>query len=95
MEHDSLVLDIGGEIGALVIHADAALDGAEIELSPVGADANRFHNMVHPRRAGATTMYTAVYPAVTEGAYTVWRNKDTRHGIVNITGGQVTEYVWL
>ena len=31
---DSLVLNIGDDIGALVIHADAALAETEIEISP-------------------------------------------------------------
>ncbi len=32
----SVLLDIGGEIGALVVSAPQALDGAEIEIRPTG-----------------------------------------------------------
>jgi hypothetical protein len=35
-----VVLDIGGEIGALIVTAPAALAGAEIEICPAGARAN-------------------------------------------------------
>jgi hypothetical protein len=35
-----VVLDIGGDIGALIVTASAALAGAEIEICPAGARAN-------------------------------------------------------
>ena len=31
-----VVVDIGGDIGALIVHADQALDGIEIEIAPAG-----------------------------------------------------------
>jgi hypothetical protein len=91
---DSLVLDIGGEIGALVIHTGPHMDGAEIELSPINDDCARFHNMVHPRTICGARSYSAVFPAITEGEYTVWRDSTTRAGVLTIRGGKVTEYHW-
>lgn len=91
---DSLVLDIGGEIGALVIHADPRMDGQEIELSPADDDTARFHNMVHPRSVSGGLVHNAVFPAITQGEYTVWSDTDTRHGTVTIRGGEVTDYRW-
>lgn len=35
--HGTVVLDIGGDIGALVVTAPAAMAGAEIEVCPAGA----------------------------------------------------------
>ena len=92
--HDSLVLDIGGEIGALIIHTGPEMDGAEIELSPVGDDAARFHNMVHPRAVGTALVHSAVFPAVTQGEYTLWRDDHTRVGTLSIHGGEVAEHYW-
>jgi hypothetical protein len=92
---DSLVLDIGGDIGALVIHTGPELDEAEIEISP-GRDATvrRSHNQVHARRSGQGTTYSAVFPSVPAGEYTVWHHDGTPQGWVAIRGGQVTEHHW-
>ena len=34
----AVVLDIGGDVGALVVHMPAELAGIEIEICPAGAD---------------------------------------------------------
>ena len=89
---DTLVLDIGGDIGALVIVAGADLAEQEIEISP-GADARtpRSHNVVHARRGGDRVAYTAVFPSVPAGEYTVWHRDGSPHARVTILGGQVTQ----
>lgn len=91
---DSLVLDIGGTIGALIIHAGPELAEQEIEISPEGADpsAHRTHNVVHARQLPSGVRYNAVFPSVPEGKYTVWRDATTVHGEVIVHGGQVAEY---
>jgi hypothetical protein len=38
---ESVVLDIGQDIGALIIYTDAELRGREIEVSPLGSAATR------------------------------------------------------
>jgi hypothetical protein len=90
-EPDSLVLDIGGDVGALVIHTGPDLAETEIELSPVGTT-TRSHNVVHARHNRHGIQHNAVFPQLEAGAYTVWRDSLTPHGTVTITGGQVTEY---
>jgi hypothetical protein len=92
--NDSLVLDIGGQIGALVIHTGPELVDTEIELSPIGADDARIHNVVHPRRIPGGTRHSAVFPDVVEGTYTVWRDPTSKHGTVTVQGGQVSDYDW-
>lgn len=89
----AVILDIGGDIGALVLYASAEDDTAEIEISP-GTDpaAPRSHNQVHPRRAPAGIVYSAVYPALAAGEYTLWRDEHTPEATVVIRGGQVTEH---
>jgi hypothetical protein len=42
-----VVLDIGGDIGALVVVMPAGLDGVEIEIRPVGAEPNHSHDHNH------------------------------------------------
>ena len=89
----AVVLDISGDTGALVVHTSAADDAAEIDISS-GTDpaAPRSHNQVHPRRTPAGTVYSAVYPALTAGEYTLWRDAVTPEATVTIRGGQVTQH---
>ena len=89
----AVVLDIGGDVGALVLYTGAEDDTAEIDISP-GTDpaAPRSHNQVHPRRAPAGRVYSAVYPALAAGEYTIWRDAHTPEATVVIRGGEVTEH---
>ena len=45
----TVVLDLGPGVGALVLHATAAEEGREIDISPVGGGA-RTHSAVRERR---------------------------------------------
>jgi hypothetical protein len=91
----SVVLDVGADVGALVIHTPADLDGHEIEISPHGSPAaRRTHSQVRERRAGSGVQYAAVYPALTAGDYIIWRDATTSGGIVTINGSHVTSYHW-
>jgi hypothetical protein len=91
----SVVLEVGGSIGALVLHTPAALDGREIEISPHGVPAaRRTHSQVRERRAGGSMQYAAVYPGLAAGDYTIWRDASTPADVVTISGGQVTSCHW-
>lgn len=92
-KQSAVLLDIGGDVGALVLYTGAEDDEAEIEISP-GTDptAPRSHNQVHPRRAPAGTVYSAVYPTLASGEYTIWRDSHTPEATVTIHGGHVTEH---
>jgi hypothetical protein len=105
----SVVLDLGGAIGALVVETPAALSGREIEISLVAAAANaaaaisaaaisaaggRTHSLVRERRTAAGTRYAAVYPDLPAGQYLIWRRMDTPVGEVTIDGGVVTRFRW-
>lgn len=85
---DSLVLDIGSDIGALVINAGAEASETEIEISP-GTDpaVPRSHNVVHARQGRHGTRYSAVFPSIPAGRYTVWHSSGTPHAVVTIRGG--------
>jgi hypothetical protein len=91
----SVVLEVGADIGALVLHTPAGLDGREIEISPRGTQAApRTHSQVRERRAGHRVQYAAVYPGLVAGAYTIWRDEGTPAATVTIRGGQVTSCHW-
>ena len=91
----SVVLDLGADIGALILDTPAELAGREIEISPAsdGPGARRTHALVRERRTGAGTGYAAVYPGLPAGRYTIWR-AHTPVAAVTVTGGQVSSCHW-
>lgn len=86
------VLDIGGDVGALVLHTEAAMVGAEIEISPAGHPTRRLHVAVHRRPAGNAS--AAVFPQLVAGSYDLWDANDAVALRVQIVGGEITEAVW-
>ena len=90
---DSLILDIGGTVGALVITTGPELAEEEIEISPgIDPTMRRTHNVVHPRRDRDVIMaYAAVFPAVQAGEYTVWNQDGSPYAVVTVHGGEVTQ----
>ncbi len=104
---DCVVLDIGGEVGALILYAPAELAGAEVEISLTGS-CSRTHSIVRERKVdqpaggrhaapsgpGHTAVYAAVYPGLPAGIYTIWRDAQTPAGTVQVEGGQVASWRW-
>lgn len=89
---ETVVLDIGEDIGALVIYTGAELRGREIEVSPRGV-ATRVHVEVLERRIDDRPIFAAVFPGLRAGDYDIWekaRNPNT----VTIVGGKVATIDW-
>ena len=91
---EPVVLDIGGNVGALVVYADADLIDTPIELSPTGADNARFHQHVLERPMPEGTSYAAIFDRVAEGTYTLWLHGEPRVRDFMINGAEVTEVDW-
>lgn len=91
-----VVLELGGDTGALVLHAPARLHGTEIEISPetAGPRGRRTHSLVRERVTAAGTGYAAVYPEVPAGRYTIWGDDNVPVGTAVISGGQVASFRW-
>jgi hypothetical protein len=92
---DALVVDIGGDVGALIIYANEDCLGSEIDLTPAGAPrAHHVHTMVRRRRATGKDVVAGLYPELAEGIYTVWGTDDGGGpiGEVTVVGGQVSEF---
>jgi hypothetical protein len=83
----SVVLDIGGNIGALVVEVTGDWLGSELDLTPVGATRAIMHTEVRERHVKDGTRYAAVYAAVPAGSYTV----EGLPMVVVVEGGKVTE----
>lgn len=85
---ESVALDIGDDVGALVLYVSPERHGQEIEVSPLGGDARRVHSAVLERTVNGHVLYAAVYPELAAGEYFVCTGKQTRFTIV---GGAVAE----
>jgi hypothetical protein len=91
----TVVLELGADVGALVLFTPAELDGREIEISrDADPGARRTHSQVRPRHLVGVTRYAAVYPDLAAGAYTIWADGQSQAGRVVITGGRVTNWSW-
>jgi len=91
----TVVLDLGADVGALILYTPAELDGAEIEISRDDEPgAHRTHSQVRQRPLANATTYAAVYPGLTAGQYTIWRDEHAPAATAVITGGQVTNCHW-
>ncbi len=91
---ETVVLDIGQDIGALIIYTDAKLRGREIEVSPRGSAANRVHVEVLERRINDRPVFAAVFPGLRAGDYDIWDNAPNPSGTVTIVGGKVATVDW-
>jgi hypothetical protein len=91
---EQVVLEIGGDVGALVVYADAAVHGAEIEISPAGADTDRSHKEVLHRPVAGRPTYAAVFDRIPGGSYTLWMHDAAVARDVTVAGGRITELDW-
>jgi hypothetical protein len=93
--HDgSVVLDIGGTIGAVVLHVPEELAGTEIDIVGVGPGTTSTHSLVRPRVLPLGTRYAAVYPGLPEGAYRVPATAGFPAADLEVVGGRVAEVDW-
>ena len=90
----TVVLELGADVGALVLNTPAELDGREIEISRDDQAGRRTHSQVRPRHMTTGTRYAAVYPDLAAGPYTIWADEQNPAGQVVITGGRVANWSW-
>jgi hypothetical protein len=84
----SVVLDVGGLVGALVLYAPEQLAGAEVEVVRLGEPGHTTHSAVRQRQlAPGRQAFAAVYPGLPAGEYRV----DGCRQLVTVNGGRVTE----
>jgi hypothetical protein len=98
----SVLLDIGGDVGALVVTMPSSMLGEEIEVVTgqvvTGQDTaghHRPHVAVVPRPLGDGTVPSLVFPELAEGSYAlVPKGTDDVHLLVDVRGGEVTSAAW-
>jgi hypothetical protein len=89
-----VVLDIGDGVGALIVHADSGMHGAEIEISPAGDDRCRNHKEVLERGMNGEPAFTAVFDDLRQGTYTLWTGGRPRARDVRVEGGEIAHLDW-
>lgn len=89
----SVVLEVGGDIGALIVSAVAEQCGEEIELVPQTVGVPLTHTEVRERLLPGGSLYAAVFPGVPSGVYGL-RTADGVEEVVVIVGGEVAAAAW-
>lgn len=89
-----VAIDIGGDVGALIIHTDPEMHGIEIEISPAGEDDKRSHKQVLERKINERPAFTAVFDGLPTGRYTLWVENEPRARDVEIDGSAIAELDW-
>src|SRR5947207_15613894 len=83
------VLDIGQDIGALVIYTREQFRGKEIQVSLQGTNSARMvHTAVWERRFNGWVAFAGIYPSLPAGDYIIWTHPSRE---VSIVGGSVAE----
>jgi hypothetical protein len=86
---ESVVLDIGDDVGALVLYTPAEFHRREIEVCPVSEPSSpRVHSAVLERSVNGRVLYAATYPELRVGEYEVCCEGTPRF---TIAAGHVTE----
>jgi len=86
-----VVLNIGGDVGALVLRVPASYLGRELDVASVAHGAGLTHSEVRERLVDGEQHYCATYPSLKEGYYVL---KDSGQGF-EIVGGRVTHMTLL
>ena len=89
----SVVLDVGGDVGALVVVASSVRCGEEIDLIPLADGVPSTHTEVRERVLPEGSVYAAVFPGVPAGLYCL-RTADGLEAPVSVVGGQVAAAPW-
>jgi hypothetical protein len=100
----SVLLDIGGDVGALVVAMPPAMVGVEIEIAPVGGGGQHRHEHGHRHRPHVAvvdrpvtdgSLPSLVFPDLVEGSYELFdKGQETVLLTAAISGGQVTFLEW-
>lgn len=89
-----VVLELGDEIGALIVHTDPALLGVEVEISPTGEDELRSHKEVLERRINGRSNHVLVFDGLPSGSYTLWIDGEAKARDIEVAGGEIAELDW-
>ena len=84
------MLDIGGDVGALVVFMDRAAAGTELHLRADGGRGSTVHTGVWTRHQGAGRVTAALFSELAAGTYWVLDAGGADLRPVTVTGGELT-----
>jgi hypothetical protein len=84
------VLDIGGDVGALVATMPDGALGTELFLRPVADPSSSVHTGVWRRDLGAGCVTVALFPELAVGTYDVLGGDGDETQRIEVCGGEVT-----
>ena len=94
----SVLLDIGDDVGAVVVAMPPDMEGVEVEIRP---DLQPLGHVHHPhvavvnRPVAGGQLPSLVFPEVREGTYGLYlKHDDVRRLTVTVAGGEVTGAEW-
>lgn len=94
----SVILDIGGEVGAAAIYVAPTLAEVEIEIRSVRDEWAGVHVAVRERPLPDGSVWAALFPSLPEGDYEI-RVRRGEPGAptaqIAIVGGRVTTFEWI
>jgi len=88
----ALMLDIGGDIGAVIVYLADQPVGEELEIQPIGQPAHRFHTGVHDRLVDGVMTRVAVFPEVRTATYELLDRQAEPFAVVEAAGGEVRTF---
>lgn len=93
MTTDALLVDIGGDSGALVVYASEEFVGHEIEIARAeDPSGHPVHNVVRARRVCDAVVCAAVFPTLPAGRYVPHGDwLQSGRTAFSVVGGRVTE----
>jgi hypothetical protein len=86
-----VVMDIGGDIGGLIVRLDDSLEGTELPIEFADDPRRDIHTGVWRRSLGGETVVVAVYPELREGSYRIHPTRNHPGAKLDITGGQIAQ----
>jgi hypothetical protein len=94
----SVVLDIGGDVGAAAIYLPASLADLEIEIRAVGDEWAGIHVAVRERLLPDAAVWAALFPSLVEGDYEIRVREHAPTGptaLLTVVGARVATLHWL
>lgn len=91
-----MVIDVGGDRGALIVWVPADLDGTELEVRRHGTSWQGEHTAVRPRHLRDGTCFAAVFGSLAAGAYQLRLRGTDSPAVVDaeVAGGVIAEASW-
>jgi len=90
----SVLIDVGADAGALLIHTGASRVGEEIEVEPLEWSGRRTHVAVLTRRVGDRIAHAAVFASLRAGEYAVLNPDGSEAARVRVPAAGVGELDW-